>query len=319
MRVLLLILLLSLFGQFVLAQDKPLQKDEFLFEKGLLLQALIHDDLEEIIHSADSSRLEQAVAFEVKETILEKAIEYYEEIIEGYPKSTLRFRAMVNKGFIERKLNHKAEAKETFQQLLFSKADDKEKGGLGSGIMAEPYANYKNMAAKILAELYMEDSNYTEAIKYLEYTKQYPYQHFCGNEASADRIYVSELYAKCYLGLHNNRKAIEVLLPNVVEDGLANNSELVELAYHTMLKEYKKEELKAQFEEAFKNHQIEKVKSKYSDYEIHFIVFLNTKIELSDWFIEHYDPDDEGYGPGDKDSGIEKMYKKALIYSFLSD
>jgi hypothetical protein len=285
------------FGQKLIGQEKPIQKDALLFEKGLLLQQLVDEDLElnKVINSKDSLKQKKEFASDIKETILEKALEYYQELIDSFPKSNLFFRTLNNKGFIELALDYKNEATKTFLMIIESKAEDKEKGGIGTGLMAEPYANYKNRASKTLAEIFIKDRSFQEALNYLELTQKYPYRHFCGNEYAADEIYMCELYAKCYLGLKNNKKAIEVLLPNLIENGLANNSEIVELTFRTLIQQYSKEELKIKFKQAFANYAIEKIKKNDYEYEKYYITFLGVKIELPSWELENTKPEKRQY------------------------
>lgn len=267
------------------AQKKTISRDEFLFEQGLLLQEMLRDrlTLDDVINSNDTPKSTKELAVDVKEAILNKAIGRYKELIDSFPKSKLLFRALNNKGFAELALDNTFSAKKTFQRILASTADDKERGGIGSGLMGEPFANYKNRAAKTLANISLHDSDYKEALKFLDETKKYPYRHFCGNEAAEDRLYMVELYAKCYIGLNDDRKALEILLPHLLPNGLANNSDLVDLAYNTLLKKHKREELKTEYEAAFKTYSVEKTKTKYDEYESYYITFLGVKIELESW------------------------------------
>lgn len=314
MKRLTFLIFLTPIGQLVFGQNKPIQKDELLFEKGLLLQQLVSKDLQldNIINSKDTIRVQQELAMDIKETILDKALGYYQDLINGFPKSKLLFRTLNNKGFIELALDDKVEAKKTFLKIIDSKADDKEKGGIGSGIMAEPYANYKNRAAKILADISIKDSNYTDAIKYLDLTQKYPYRHFCGNEYAADEIYVSQLYATCYLGINDKQKALKILLPNILENGLADNSDLVDLVYKTLLKDYQKDELKVKYEQAFKGYQTEKVKSENEEYHKYYITFLDTKIELSAWQLDYLKPEE-------KQNEIDNIYRNSKFYKLLNE
>ncbi len=310
-----LILLLSLifWVQTGLGQGQSVKRDELLFENGLALRQLVRDDLglDEIIKT-DSLEAVKDLATEIKETILYKAAGYYQELVDSFPKSKLLFRALNNKGFIELALKDSGDAKLTFLQILNSKADDKEFGGVGSGLMAEPYANYKNRAAKVLADMSIKDSNYAEAIKYLDLTKRYPYRHFCGNEHAADEIYMAELYAKSYLGLNDKQKALAVLLPYTLEDGFADNSALVALAYKTLLGLYSKNELHKMYEQAFKNYSVEKIKAKKEELIHYYITFLDTKIELDAWQLVYLTP-------GNEQETIEEIYKKSLLYKLLTE
>lgn len=314
MKNLILTLLLLLIGQLAFGQkSKNIQKDELLFEKGLLMQEFIDDlYLEETIEDTTITNREKNLAIDVKETSLKKAIKFYQELIDSFPKSNLLFRALNNKGFAELTLKKDKEAKKTFQKILDSKADDKEKGGIGSGLMGEPYANYKNRAAKTVASICIKENNHSEAIKYLDLTKKFPYRHFCGNEYAADEIYMSELYAKCYLGLNDTAKALKILLPNLLENGLANNSDLVVLTTETLLKKYSKDELKTFFENAFKTYKMEKIKPKDSDeYERYYITFLSTDIEINFWRLELVEQDK-------KQTEIENIYKTSQFYKLLN-
>lgn len=317
MKIHILTFILILFGQIAFGQKtKSIQKDELLFEKGLLLHQLIEEelDLDETIDSKDSTNAKtKEFAIDIKETILGKALEYYQELIDSFPKSSLVFRALNNKGFIELALNDTEEVTKTFQQILDSKADDKEKGGIGSGIMAEPYANYKNRAAKVLANIYIEGNDFKKAIKYLDLTKKFPYRHFCGNEYAADEIYMSELYAKCYLGLNDTDKALKILLPHLFDNGLADNSNLVILTTETLLKQYSKTELISIYENAFKSFKTEKIKQKDSDeYERYYITFLETDIDLNTWRLEYIKPEE-------KQKEIENIYKTSQFYKLLNE
>ncbi len=49
-----------------------------------------------------------------------------------------------------------------------------------------------------------------------------------------------KLYSKCYLGLKQYEKAYDILLPNIIENGLAINSELIITTYNALVINYKK-------------------------------------------------------------------------------
>lgn len=309
----LILLCLAVFVQTAFAQDKTPHGDQILFEQGFMLEGLVYNDLdlEDIIHSKDSIQGKKELAGAVKKTILLKALQCYQELIGVYPKSKLLYRALNNKGFLELELGDTSAAKATFQQILQSNANDKEKGGIGSGIMAEPYANYKNRVATTLAELFLKDSHYTEALKYLDLTKKYPYQHFCGNELAADEIYMAVLYGKCYMGLNDRKKALEVLFPNLLENGLADNTALVELTYRILIQQYSKEELKTKFAQSLRNYQTKTTKTKYGESHEYSFVFLDIKIPLNTWKFEEASPEEV---PAE----IEKALEWSKFYNLLN-
>jgi len=309
-----LILLFILLGNVAYGQTKSISQDELLFEKGILLQNSLRDELElnEIISENDSASEKSILAREINESILEIAWDYYQELIDSFPNSKLYYRALNNRAFIELQTDDKEGAKATFLEILNSNADDKEKGGLGSGLMAEPNANYKNRATNILARLAYDEKDYKEALKYLDLNKKYPYQHFCGNAHASNRIYMSTMYAKCYIGLNQLDKAYEQLFPNIIENGLADNSELVELTYSTLLKNYNKKELKRLYAEAFKNYEVVKSKKKKDFKEDYYITFLGTRIKLRSWRLAFLDEDK-------KEKAINAMYENSKFYKLLNE
>ncbi|KOY88191.1 hypothetical protein AD998_12690 [bacterium 336/3] len=294
---------ISLFGQKKAEAEIEAQ---ILFEKAVLLHTLP----EELALTQGKDSISFQYAKELENDIYEEALDLYKTFIEKYPKSKLIYRALYNKGSLERYLKMNWEANNTFQVLLNSKANDQEKGGKGSGIMAEPYANYKHEAAKELTLIAIEYKSYEEALKYLDLMKKYPYHHFCGNEYATDEIYTQGLYAQCYIGLNENQKAIQVLLPSLLENGLADNSALVQTLYDILIKLYSKDSLKAQYEYAFKNYQSKTIKRKKNSYDILFIKFLDTEIEL---------PVDSFYQKKESlDKRINHIYTDSLFYKLLS-
>lgn len=309
-----LIIIFTLLVQFTFAQNDSLQKDDLLFKKAFILRQLARGD-EELDYSLipeDTINVLKAFALQPKEIILKKSLAYYQELIDNFPKSNLLYRALNNKGFIELELKNNDQAKKTFLTILNSNADDKEIGGIGSGLMAEPYTNYKNRTAKILAEICIDENHFKKAIKYLELTKKFPYRHFCGNEKAADEIYMKELYAKCYFGLKENKKALDILLPSMFDNMWADNAELIDITVEALLKNYTKQELKRLFEQSFKNYKTEKVKSENYEYETCFIIFLDTKIDLNVWLDED-EPQDE------KDKEIQRIMHESRFYTLLNE
>ena len=310
--------LLLFFSILTFSQKERNNDDLILFQKAIALQELIDIDLDYLFYQKDSTNLtnddkvKRKFAEEIKETILDKAIDNYDELIKEFPKSKLIFRALNNKGYAELELDYDDEAKKTFLKILHSDANDNEKGGIGSGIMGEPYANYKNRASKKLAELELNEQNYKEAINYLDQTRKYPYRHFCGNEFAADEIYMAEMYSKCYLGLNQPEKAYDILLPCILENGLANNSEIIKMGYDSLLKSYTKEDLKNQFENSFKNVTSKIEKRNKDEYTFYYINFLNREIKLSSWKLH------EMLDETEKEKVLSEILNESEFYKMLS-
>lgn len=152
---------LLLIGCSVPAIAKKITKDELLFEKANAIQQALHTilDEDELADTSTKAKIRREYAQEIKENMLDKALDYYQELVDSFPKSPLVFRALNNKGLIEYELGDNHEARQTFLAILNSKANDRERGGAGEGLMMEPYANYKNTAAKMLAEICIKDSH----------------------------------------------------------------------------------------------------------------------------------------------------------------
>ncbi len=276
------------------------------------MQGLVEDFyLDRTLEDSSISKNEKYLAKEIKSTSLEKAIRFYKELIDSFPKSKLVYRALNNKGFAELELKNKSAAKITFQKIIDSEAMDIESGGVGNGIMGEPYANYKNRAAKTLAKLYIEDSNYKAAIKSLDKTNEYPYRHFCGNEQEADELLMTELYATSYLGLKDTVQALKLLLPNILDNALADNSNIVRLTFKILLGKYSKQELRELFEDSFKLYTTKKIKrNDNSELEECYITFLGTDIQVNSFYFDFAKSTK-------KQQTIEKICKSSLFYRSL--
>lgn len=268
-------------------------RDEVLFDKALQLHELLDEDLhlDDVIYSADSATPKGHYAVEIRDAILGKAMDYYQELVDSFPRSPMRYRALNNMAYISDVMGDADEAIATYQRILDSDADDKEAGGIGSGIMAEPYANYKNRAARAAASISLRQGYYAQALRYLDLTARYPYHHFCGNEYAENDIYMATQYGRCYMALHQYDSAQEKLLPQLFNNALANNTRLVDLAYELLLRNHSKEELKAQYLEAFKNYKAEvKTNDKYS-YTEYSITYMGTRIILPSWHLHDTQPD----------------------------
>lgn len=294
-------LLLAIATLFIFAgtaKDKKVLRDVQLFEQAALLHEVAYQETEFRIlkDSSIESKIKLERSKEIRYNILERELDVYEELLDSFPSSPLAFRALNNKAYIEFYLEDFKEAKEDFLKILSSNANDMERGGTGSGIMAEPYANYKNRAAKMMADMMIADTNYKEAIKYLELTKKYKYRHFCGNEYAADAIYMATLYGRCYAGLGSYDSAYHYLLPGIMAGGLADNNDLIQTAISILLKQYSRQQIKNMYETSVAQYSTEETKDHDKNY---YITLLHNKIyapysifyqgqELSDQEIKKY-------------------------------
>ncbi len=176
-----------------------------------------------------------------------------EHFLDTYPDSEMYPRVLYNLGIVYRDLDQQDHAIAIFKRILEASFEEKEPYG---GIM-EWYALYKHRSAKHLAEIYLQREQFEEASQYIYlFDKVYPYQHFCGNELSADRIYTSRIYAKLYQGKGDNLKAITELLPHIFYNGLASNELLLEDLEWLLRESYTEDELSTMVDDAYANIKI---------------------------------------------------------------
>jgi hypothetical protein len=260
------------------AQEK--NQDLLLFGEGMALITYVNESLDNDIENLDTTNVNDKLVFktlfEQKENILENSLEYFETLINDFPKSKLRYRSINNAAFVSMQLEYDDDAIKYFKKMINSKANDKEKGGVGDGLMQEPYALYKNRACINLAKIYIKDNKYSEAIKYLDLTKKYPYQHFCGNEYAWNDIRMAILYTNCYLGLNDNDKALNTSLSEVFYTGLADNNEIFDLVCKIIKNNFSIDEIKNELELALNSITIKHKKR----YDIGIIKLFGKKLEL---------------------------------------
>lgn len=205
--------------------------------------------------SADAQRFEKMFDMANEfyhEQEYDSAFLLYEKIYKsGKAGETFSAKSFYNMGHIYMLKEDYKNAKKIFESILDSDYDEMDKGGRGSGIMAEPYALYKNNCCKNLAEIALLEKRYQDALDYTRLTEtEYPYIHFCGNEYAANDIYIAYTVARCYEGLEMEEKAIKVLIPFCMYNGLASNKYLVEMACRLIKKKYSATEIKIALEKA---------------------------------------------------------------------
>jgi hypothetical protein len=302
-----LLLLFSIAVQLAFAQtlSSSISKDEFLFKKGSLLQELAVEGLglnETIRDKQDQSR--SAYAAEIKESILDEALKYYQELADSFPRSPFFNKALINQARIKLELEDTVEAEKSLQLVLGPKVSDKEKKKIPQEPVIDPNSIYKNEAARIMAEIALANREYQRALGFLEERKKYPRTGtYCGFDSDAART--TQLYAKCYMGLKKYLKVSEVLLPNLFSDEMDSVGE--ELLYEALLKTNKKEDLIKKYELAFKNFAADKSKGTY------FIVFLNRQIDILPLLKPALLIQDAAY-PGNE---MDKIYKDTWLYERL--
>lgn len=280
-------LLLFLFLGFTYLEvvGQPRKEDQILFDKAIALQQVYKDlEIDKEIAKLDTTQTVDSIRYEMylenKEMILGQAILYYRKIIDDYPKSKLYFRAMNNIALNAYLLGDYDLSIEYNEWLVRSKVNDLEEGGTGTGLMANPYALYKNRACKNLAFTYLKQKDYKNALKYLELTKKYPFYHFCTYAYDANEVKMAKLYTKCYLGLNNKRKALDFALPQLFAYDDHSKENIVALILKILREQYDDKTILAKFNRAVKkNYTKGEKKGKYTFLDF-YISFMDVEIQL---------------------------------------
>ena len=172
----------------------------------------------------------------------EQAVLAFSEFIERFPKSPLRGRAHFNVAYLYRELHYNAKAAAVFKEILNEGYNENDENSL-----MEPYTLYKHNSCRHLAEIYLEEKDFTQAETYMEmFDKVYPYQHFCGNEWAAYDLYKATMYARLYEGKGQYERAVRNLVPYIFENGLASNADLLDELVQILRAHYTTEEIQAE-------------------------------------------------------------------------
>jgi hypothetical protein len=202
----------------------------------------------------------------------------FTEFRETYPNSPLAPRAHFNIGFLNWHLKNNPAAIMAFQEILEQPYNEQDENNL-----MEPYALYKHHSCRYLAEIYLEEKNYDEASQYIYlFDKEYPYQHFCGNEWAAYDMYKAVMYARLYEGENKIEKAVKVLVPHIFANGLASNQEVLEQLIGLLERHFPIEQIKRELQAAYVSLTItEKRKEKKAS-----LLLYGERVSLDEYFYE---------------------------------
>jgi len=174
--------------------------------------------------------------------IYERAVLAFSDFTERFPKSPLRGRAHFNVAYLYRELDYNAKAAAVFKEILNEGYNENDENSL-----MEPYTLYKHNSCRQLAEIYLEEKDFTQAEMYMEmFDKEYPYQHFCGNEWAAYDLYKATMYARLYEGKGQHERAVRNLVPHIFYNGLASNANLLDELMQILRAHYTTEEIQAE-------------------------------------------------------------------------
>lgn len=299
------------------ASTKEEKLDFVIFNKGVAIFEVIDEtsfdyELEKIDTTTVEGKIKYETLYEKKEDILDFAFEQFEKVVEDYPNSELYHKSLYNLAHISSLMDYEKDEIKYLEMILKSDANDRENSGR-SGLMANPYANFKNEASNRLTEIYIDNGDFDTALKYKKINKKYPLQHFCGNAFAADEIYNAKQYAKIYIGLGENEKALKYLLPHIFNNGLANNSSLVDLTIDFLKENYSQEKLITDLKESTKNIYSKVEKNGDNEWTNYYIKYFDSEIEIPSWSLS-FETDNEK-----TKSELEKTIKESEFYKKLNE
>lgn len=154
----LLVILFLLITNFIFGQESKCIEDKILYEKGMAIIDLLHEDyyFSENLSSSNSERKKQTE--ETYNFIASQALVYLNKLISNYPNSEYYLLALFEKGILEMNLDNKKVAKEAFLKIV------------DSGTKKWKY--YTNKSLLFLTALAIEYESYEEAQKYLDLRKK---------------------------------------------------------------------------------------------------------------------------------------------------
>lgn len=184
-----ILILLILLSTAIYSQNKNSIDDEILFTKAITLL----DAIDEIVLYKDENEIDIEIIKPILKKLKSEALNNFNELIEKHPKSQHLFMSLFHKGNFEYELNNFAIAKETFIKVI--NFEEKESGSY-----------YKNRALRILAWMAIEEKDYSQAIKYLNASKEQKVIYTCGTAYNVDKTQLENMYKIAESGLSENKK-----------------------------------------------------------------------------------------------------------------
>lgn len=158
------------------------------------------------------------------------------------------YRSYYFAGLIYLNTNNSGGAKKVYEDILSTDIESYEEN---TDVWDKPFSIIKHNSCKILAGLALKEKDYRQAFRYFSMAdKEYPFIHFCGNAHESNAIFLARMYAKCYVGLGDKEKAIQVLLPYCFSNHYADNREAADELVALLKEKYSKDELRKQIAEA---------------------------------------------------------------------
>ncbi len=298
------------------SSNKNEKLDIVMFNKGVTIFEMVDKlSIDWELQRLDTLKQDEKIKYDVfkneKEEILELAFDQFAKIIQDYPDSELYHKSLYNLAHISSLLNYEEDEIKYLEMILSANVNDRENSGR-SGIMSNPYTNFKNEASKKLTEIYINKRNYKTALEYKKLNEKYPLQHFCGNAFAADEIYNAKQYAKIYNGIGKNKKALSYLLPHIFNNGLANNSGLIDLTIESLKKNFDQSLIKKDFEKSISEVYSKIEKDGKGEHTYYFIKYFNIEIGVPSWNLS-FESDS-----GAIKSELEKSIRESEFYKKLN-
>jgi tetratricopeptide (TPR) repeat protein len=233
-----------------------------------------------------------------------KALAGFLYIVENHPRNELYPRALNNAGDIYLLQKKYKKAIEVFTLILNGNQDEREPSG--GDIMASPYANYCHWAARQISNCYYELRRYDSALCYWALADTaYPFLSGCGNAYAENDINTALRYADIYQKLGQPDSAIEKLLPEVFNTGLADNSKII-AELEKLLKG--KPKLLKKLDKAIDGVYLKIFTSDYGDYDRYCIQWLGVEI------VYPYKP-----WENDTKESVKKKMRESEFYKMVAN
>lgn len=256
-------------------EDQDQHEDIALLSKGIAICEVIDNELRDQIESLDTTTQSEAILRydleEMRENLCKKSLLYFDKLIQKYPESRLYYIAMYNKAWLQRCLEEDDDAKISYLTVI-NNIDTTQ----------EYYSKLKRPSLTALADIEINRKNYSQAIEYLNAVKNRHDKKLSQLDQKYQEIELSRLYGRAFIGLKNDVKAFEYLLPTIFEykQGsdfvymtIYKNDENVRLAASLIKKLYTPEKARELFGKASKKIYYDPAGKYY------YIKFLNTKVE----------------------------------------
>jgi tetratricopeptide (TPR) repeat protein len=181
------IILFLFISSFFFGQGSKCDEDKILYEKGMAIIDLLHEDyyFSENLHSTNLER--KKVIQETYNFIVSQALVYFNDIITNYPDSDFYVLALHEKANFEYQLENIKVAKEIFLKIL-NLENNKWKFTINDSLMS-------------LAAIAIEEHEYELALQYLDKRKSNGLFYFCGVERDVTEIQIKNMYNEIQEGL----------------------------------------------------------------------------------------------------------------------